>query len=150
MKPKRSSLSSILPKAIAGFLAFWLSSVLVLACCGGHFFRAEASGIVLEEAESCPMGAGHECCKKSKKETPGENISESEKRDTADCCTFKPAKTLSSDLQNYSFFKTSEKALEFEKPRLAFLERPSPAVKFHRSIVRNRGSTYLQNCVFRI
>ena len=133
-------------KSLSAFFVFWLSSVLVLACCGLQLFTALAVSAMNEE--SCPMGKGHECCKKNK---DAKNVSETDK-DKADCCAFKPAKTLSADLQNTKETKQSPavtEKIEVPKP-VYFINQTYPTTPVYHSAIRNRGSTYLQNCVFRI
>ena len=143
MKIQNAKLKSILPKAISSFLVFWLSSILVLVCCGSHLFTASA----MKMDESCPMQKGHECCKRNQ----GNNISETEK-DKADCCAFKPTKTLSTDLQNVKITKQlAAVTLKQETPKpIYFIQTSYQTPKVYHSAIRNRGSTYLQNCVFRI
>lgn len=146
MKAKRIKFSQFLPRAISAFLVFWLSSVLVLACCGFHIFTVSATNI--EEEMSCPMDGGHDCCKK---ENDKQKVSESEKS-KEDCCVFKPTKTLAADLQNTKISKQT--VIEAEKPQntspLLFIKKVYQPTNFYHSAVHNRGSTYLQNCIFRI
>ncbi len=145
MKVNYSVFKQILPKAISAFLAFWLSSVLVLVCCGSHLFTASA----MEMDESCPMKKGHDCCQKDKDDK--NKVSETEKSE-ADCCAFKPQKTLSADLSNSKNTKQSQvltAKVETPKP-VYFIKQTSKSPQVYHSAIRNRGSTYLQNCNFRI
>ncbi len=146
MKDIRSKINQILLKGLSGFLAFWLSSVLVLACCGSHLFTVSASNV--EEEMSCPMDGGHDCCKKDKDAT---NVSESE-QNKDDCCVFKPTKILSTDLQKQQDVRQTLAVTEkTEKPKpVYFIKNSYKPTKVYHSAIRNRGSTYLQNCVFRI
>ena len=144
MKIGRAKFKSILPKTVSAFLVFWLSSVLVLVCCGSHLFTASA----MKMDESCPMQKGHECCKKNK---DAKSVSETEK-DKAECCAFKPTRTLSADLQNVKITKQAVAVTlkqEIPKP-VYFIQTSYQTPNVYHSAIRNRGSTYLQNCVFRI
>lgn len=144
MRFKQPKLSLILPKTVSAILVFWLSSVLVLVCCSPHLLMASAK----EMDESCPMQKGHECCQKNK---DAKTLSEKEK-DEADCCVFKPTRTLSGDLQTVKITKQTQvetEKIETPKP-VYFIQNSYKPTKVYHSAIRNRGSTYLQNCVFRI
>jgi hypothetical protein len=138
MKTNQSKLKQILPKAISAFLVFWLSSVLVVVCCG--IMTPEVSA-----AEDIP-----ECHKAHQTEDDKHKISESEP-DEADCCVFKPSKTLSPDLQKQQDVKqivaVTEK-IETPKP-VHFIKQTYQSPAIYHSAIRNRGSTYLINCNFR-
>lgn len=151
MKTKYSKFKQALPKTVSAFLVVWLSSVLVLVCCTPHLFMASASNLVVEEEESCTFGQGHDCCKKKQGDGNSQSFSESEK-EKADCCVFKPTKTLSTDLQKSKDFKQSPAVTEkIETPKpVYFIRQNYKPTKVYHSAIRNRGSTYLQNCVFRI
>ena len=140
---RRSEGQSIIRKAVSVFLVFWLSSVLVLVCCGTRLWTASA----MKMDENCPMKKDHECCKKNQ----GNNASQTEK-DKAECCIFKPNRTLSADLQTVKITKqTPAKTEEVEAPKPVYFVRTSyKSPTIYHSAIRNRGSTYLQNCVFRI
>ncbi|MEK7723001.1 MAG: hypothetical protein AAB336_01510 [Acidobacteriota bacterium] len=144
MESKRSKLKSILPKTVSAVLVFWLSSVLVLVCCSPHLLMASAK----EMDESCPMSKGHDCCQKNK---DAKTLSEKEK-DKVDCCVYKPTRTLSADLQTVKITKQTQvetEKIETPKP-VYFIQTSYKPTKVYHSAICNRGSTYLQNCVFRI
>lgn len=144
MKIKLAKIKSILPKTVSAVLVFWLSSVLVLVCCSPHLLMASAK----EMDESCPMSKGHDCCQKNK---DAKTLSEKEK-DKADCCVYKPTRTLSADLQTVKITKQTQvetEKVETPKP-VYFIQNSYKPTKVYHSAIRNRGSTYLQNCVFRI
>lgn len=147
MKQKHSKLNKYLLKGISAFFVFWLSSVLVFFCCGSHLFTVSAFSVENKEAETCPLGKGHDCCKKKK----GKSISQTEENN-ADCCFYKPQKTLSYDLKYSKIIKQSQVANEkFETPKpIYFIKNSYKPQKVYHSAIRNRGSTYIQNCVFRI
>lgn len=144
MKSKRTKYNSILPKTISAVLVFWLSSVLVLVCCSPHLLMAS----VEEMDESCPMKKGHDCCQKNK---DAKSVSETEK-DKADCCVFKPNRTLSGDLKTVKITKQTQVVTEqIQTPKpVYFIKQTYQSPQVYHSAIRNRGSTYLQNCVFRI
>lgn len=148
MKIKRPKIKQVLLKGLSALFVFWLSSVLVLVCCGTHLFRVTA---MKAEPESCPL-KGHECCKKkSKTDDTSPKISENKDK-TIDCCTFKPTKTLSANLQNSKNTKQSpaiNTKVQTPKP-VYFIRQTFQQPQVFRSAIRNRGSTYLQNCNFRI
>jgi hypothetical protein len=139
MKAKSTKFKQILPKAISAFLVFWLSSVLVVICCGIMIPEVSAS-------EDIP-----ECHKVHQTEDATNKISESEP-DQADCCVFKPSKTLSPDLQKQQDVKhlvaVAEK-IESPKPQF-FIKQTYKFPAVYHSAIHNRGSTYLINCNFRI
>jgi hypothetical protein len=148
----RSKLNRILLKSISVFFVVWLSGVFVLIGCGSHFFSVFAMNSTEVEAEICPLGKGHECCKKkSKAENDSPKVSEDQNK-TIDCCAFKPNKTLSADLSNSKVTKQS--AVASKKPEISkaiFFNKESREIpQVSRPIIRDRGSTYLRNCVFRI
>jgi hypothetical protein len=144
MNTKRSKLNKYLLKGISAFFVFWLSSVLVFFCCGSHIFVASAANVENKQAETCPIGKGHDCCKKKK--------SFSSTEEHSDCCIFKPQKTLSYDLQYSKNIKQSQEVVEkFETPKpIYFVKTSYKPTKVYYSTIHNRGSTYIQNCVFRI
>lgn len=147
MNTYHSKLSKYLLKGISAFFVFWLSSVLVFFCCGSHIFTASAFSIENKEAESCPLGKGHDCCKGKK----GKSVSQNETVNP-DCCIFKPQKTLSSDLSHSKTIKQSLIPTEkIEAPKSVYFVKTSfKPQKVYHSAIRNRGSTYIKNCVFRI
>jgi hypothetical protein len=151
MNTKRTKIKPILLKGLSAFFVFWLSGVLVLVGCGSHFFKALAMNKANEEVESCPL-KGHECCKKKAKvEDKSSKVSEDENK-TVDCCAFKPIKTLSADLQNSKNSKQSQVlTAKNQTPKVVyFIKQTCKTPQIYHSAIRNRGSTYLQNRVFRI
>ena len=138
MKTNQSKLKQILPKAISAFLVFWLSSVLVLICCA--VMPAEVSA-----TDDVPA-----CHKVNDAEDDSDKISETEK-EKADCCIFKPSKTLSSDLQkqqNVKQISAVTEKINLPKP-VYFIKKSYETPSVYHSAIRNRGSTYLINCNFR-
>ncbi len=152
MSVRRAKLNQIMLKCLSAFFVVWLSGVLVLIGCSSHNFITSAMNSVVEKAESCPLGEGHDCCKnKPKVDGKLPKVSEDENK-TVDCCAFKPQKTLSADLSNSKNTKQSVVATDvIETPNpVYFIKQSYKIPQVYHSIIRNRGSTYLKNCVFRI
>ncbi len=139
MKTNCSKTKQILLKSLSAFLVFWLSSILVLICCGIMTSEVSASDDVPE------------CHKKHQTKDASNNFSETEK-DKSDCCVFKPQKTLSADLQKQQDISQSQAIAEkIEAPKpVYFIKQTYQSPSIYHSAIRNRGSTYLQNCNFRI
>jgi hypothetical protein len=152
MRNSRAKFKQILLKSLSAFFIVWLSGVLILVGCGSSFFKASAMNLMAEEAESCPLGEGHECCKKKAKvENNSTKVSE-DKSKPVDCCTFKPVKTLSADLSNSKNTKQTAVLTEkVETPKALYsIKQTYKIPQVYHSAIRNRGSTYLKNCVFLI
>lgn len=131
-----------LSKAISALMIFWLSSVLIFLCCITMSEEVSASEMIPE----C-----HQTQKHQTQDTDLKNISKS-KKSSFDCCVFKPQKTLATDLQTSKDLKhiqAAEKPVSLEKPVYVAQQNYQPAKVYH-SAIRNRGSTYLKNCNFRI
>jgi hypothetical protein len=107
--------------------------------------KAAASG----KAESCPMSKGRHHCPGSKK--PNVSQAASVSGETAEnCCPF-----ISKRFDLARKTETEQKSavlvpLKFSAPEFFSVKRSFPRVASYPSVVRNRGSTYLTNCVFRI
>lgn len=139
-------------RSISAFFVFWLSGVLVLVGCGSRLFMVSAMTFADEKVESCPL-KGHECCKKSAKKAELDSTKVSEDNSKPiDCCAFKPIKTLSAELQNSKNTKQSQIATEkAETPKPVYFIRQSfETPQIYHSAIRDRGSTHVMNCVFRI
>jgi hypothetical protein len=152
MNINRSKIKRITLKGLSAFFVIWLSGVLVLVGCGSSFFKASAMSLMTEEAESCPLGEGHECCKKKAKvDDNSAKVSEDENK-PVDCCAFKPVKTLSANLSNSKETKQTAVLTEkVETPKPVYLIKQTYKIpQVYHSAIRNRGSTYLKNCVFLI
>lgn len=138
VKIKRSKFSRIFPKVVSASLVFWLSNVLILVCCGTMISQVSAQ-------EPVPECHKHQTADNSNK------ISETE-TNNYDCCVFKPNKTLSEELQKQQNVKQSPAVTEqvqISEP-IYFTKQIYKSPAIYHSAIRNRGSTYLKNCVFRI
>jgi hypothetical protein len=139
MKTTMPKLEKFLLKSVSAFLAFWLSSVLVIVCCGIMAPEVSASDEIPE-------------CHKVHQTTDDSNKIAENEPDKADCCVFKPSKTLSPDLQKQQDTKKSQVvAKKIESPKtIYFTNQTYQSKSVYHSAIRNRGSTYLINCNFRI
>jgi hypothetical protein len=152
MRTNRTKLNQIMLKSLSAVFVVWLSGVLVLVGCNSSLFKASAMNFTTDEAESCPLGEGHECCKKKAKvDNNLPKVSEDESK-PVDCCAFKPVKTLSADLSNSKNTKQTAVATEkVETPKpVYFIKQTYKIPQVYHSAIRNRGSIYLKNCVFLI
>jgi hypothetical protein len=152
MRFSRTKFNQIFLKSVSAFFVVWLSGILVLICCNSHIFTAIAMNSLDEEAESCLLGEGHDCCKKKAKANDDlAKISEDEGK-TVDCCVFKPQKTLSADLSNSKNTKqTTVITAKTETPKLSyFIKQTYKTPQIYHSVIRNLGNIYQQNCSFQI
>lgn len=132
-------------RAIAGFLAVWLSGVVFLFCCEMPLAKAS-------ETESCPLEKASHCNKKLPSETASQFDSLETKNETVNCCpfmtqVFDKARKLETNPQTAEITAT---VIVVSPTKLSFLKTTAPSLTEYQSIVRNRGSTYLRNRVFRI
>lgn len=129
-------------RTFTALLAFWLSGIVVLFCCNMPTQAAEA------EIESCPLAKKSNCSKAVRENS--EHSFGQEPR-TVDCCAF-PAKIFDKVRKVEKQPEAAKVALLVEIPaqRFSRFEKTSATSTFYQSFVRNRGSTHLTNCVFRI
>jgi hypothetical protein len=131
-------------RIVSSVLVIWMSGVVLLFCCGNMQAR-------VAEADSCPLAKAGHCDKQSNNENAVDFASFQRETGALDCCGFLP--------------KLFDKARKIEKnpqaaiaatvaktpaPKFSFVIHQVKAPKIYQSAVRNRGSTYLKNCVFRI
>ena len=131
-------------RVVAGLLAVWMSGAVLLFCCAK--LNAESSG-----AESCPLSKISHCDKK----VVGADVSKFASLQTdsqmLDCCrfpsqVFDKARKLETDQQAAEIAST----VKISAATVYVVQRISASPKVHQSFIRNRGSTYLRNRVFRI
>ena len=131
-------------RAIAGLLAVWLSGVVFLFCC--EMPNAQAA-----EAESCPLKKTSHCDKKLTDETVSQFVLFETENETANCCRF-----MSQVFDKVRKLETNQQPanvsaiVKVPSPKFAFLKTESQSRNFYQSVIRNRGSAFLRNCVFRI
>ncbi|MDQ3801465.1 MAG: hypothetical protein M3384_18745 [Acidobacteriota bacterium] len=143
--------SAFSQRIISGVLVVWLSGLVLLFCCGNMEARAAET-----EADSCPL-AKMSHCDKQQAASDGEDNPDfagfQKQSQAADCCGFLPAvfdKARKIE-KNPQIALTATAATEkILAPKFSFVVRAAESPKIYRSVVRNRGSTYLKNCVFRI
>jgi len=123
-------------------LVFWLSGIVVLFCCDMPANAAVA------EIESCPLAKKAHCAKTV--ETDSEHSFEGQPR-TFDCCVF-PAKIFDKarKLEKSPESMAIAETIEIAAPKFFVVGKIFKSPEFYQSFVRNRGSTHLRNCVFRI
>ena len=137
-------LTKIVYKTLTGFMAIWLSGVVLLFCCekmnGGQ-----------NEVESCPMAKMSAHCDKAAKADPNPAIFERDGADCVDCYGFFPA-----------IFDKSRKVEPAQKQialapwqaAVKFTFRPvavvSPLTTAFHTRVPDRHDIFIKNCVFRI
>ncbi len=129
---------------IAGLLAVWMSGAVFLFCC-------EASKVKASEVENCPLKKESHCGKKLTGETVSQFASLAAENHTIDCCRF-PAQVFDKARKLETHQQPAKAPAIVKVPSLEFavfkIKPHSP--NFYQSVIRNRGSTFLRNCVFRI
>jgi len=131
-------------RVAAVLLSVWLSGVVFLFCC--EMPNAQAS-----EAESCPLRKTSHCDKKPSDETVSRYASFETENKTIDCCrvasqVFDKARKLETNQQSAE----AATVIKLSPPNFSFRKTNLQSSTAYQSVVRNRGSTYLRNRVFRI
>ncbi|HZH34846.1 MAG TPA: hypothetical protein VEX64_08400 [Pyrinomonadaceae bacterium] len=142
------------PRVLALLLCLWLSGAVSVIQCGAMEMRMQAAkaAAASDEGESCPMSGNHDCCKgKEKKDRKQTSFAFPQKGSPQlDCCAFVklPPADPARRVNQIDAPATVAGIIGFEIPAL---EEPKiSSSKAFRSIPRDRGSTFLRNCVFRI
>ena len=101
----------------------------------------------MAEPESCPLAKKGDCSKSPDKDS--EHYFGQETR-AANCCAF-PAKVFDKvrKIEKQPELATAA-IVEIAALKFSRTEKNFPSPKLFQSFVRNRGSTHLTNCVFRI
>ncbi|MDQ3714377.1 MAG: hypothetical protein M3388_19475 [Acidobacteriota bacterium] len=131
-------------RVVAGLLVVWLSGVVFLFCC-------ETSKAKASETESCPLSKTSHCNKKSSQETVSQLALLQTVNQTIDCCLF-PSQVFDKARKVETNQQSAEVSSIVKVPttKFFFVKREFSSPKLYRSLVYNRGSTGLKNCVFRI
>lgn len=131
-------------RIVAGMLAVWLSGVMFLFCC-------EATKSKVSGTESCPLAQSHLCHKQQKSENASQLASFQTEYQTANCCRF-PSQVFDKARKLETNHQPAEVTtiVKIPAPKLFPVKREFSRPKIYRSLVLNRGSTRLVNCVFRI
>lgn len=124
-------------------LAVWMSGIVLVICCQMPSVKAADA-----EMESCPLAKKGDCAKSSQSNS-GESFGNESQ--SFDCCVF-PAKVFDKAKKIEIQPQTAEavEKIEIAAPKEFIVRRTFTSPKIHQSFIRNRGSTYLQNRVFRI
>lgn len=141
---KANPLQQNIKSAMATLLAVWLSGAVFLFCC-------ETSKAKVSEVESCPLKKASHCNKKSTDETVSQFASLAAENHAIDCCRF-PSQVFDKARKLETNQQPANVSAIVKVPSLkfAFFKTDFQSPNFHRSVIRNRGSTFLRNCVFRI
>ena len=124
-------------------LAVWMSGIVLVICCQMSLAMAASA-----KTETCPLAKKGNCAKSFQ-----ENQSESfgNESQSFDCCVF-PAKVFDKARKIEAQPQTTEavETIEIAAPKSFIIRRTFTSPKIHQFFIRNRGSTYLRNRVFRI
>jgi len=135
--------SFVAQKLIALSLVVFLSGTCCLLCC--KTMKAAASGT----AESCPLSKGHHCPTKSGKpnltQAASAGAGQAEK-----CCPFISKRSDLARKTEIDHKASVSAPVRISLPEFFLAGDTTQRSKIYHSVVRNRGSTYLNNCVFRI
>lgn len=131
-------------RIIAGLLAVWLSGVVFLFCC-------EATTAKSSETESCPLAKANHCHKKTDNKTDLQFAALQTESQIFDCCRF-PVQVFDKvrKLETVQQAATISAAVKIPTPKFSFVKTKFEFAAIYQSFTRNRGSTFLRNCVFRI
>ena len=131
-------------RVVTGLLAVWLSGVVFLFCC-------ETSKAKASETENCPLSKTSHCNKESNDETVSQLASFQTENHTIDCCLFR-SQVFDKARKFETNQPTAELAAVVKAPtaKFFFVKHESGSPKVYHSLILNRGSTRLNNCVFRI
>ncbi len=131
-------------RAAAILLIFWLSGVVFLFCC--EMSKAKAS-----ETENCPLSKTSHCNNKLNDETVSQLASFQTENHTIDCCLF-PSQVFDKarKLETNQPTATLTAVVKAPTAKFFFVKHESGSPKVYHSLILNRGSTRLKNCVFRI
>lgn len=124
-------------------LAVWMSGIVLVICC-----QMPSAVAASAEMESCPLAKKSDCAKSAQGNSGESSGNESQ---SFDCCVF-PVKVFDKARKIEIQPQTAEviEAVELAAPKGFIVRRTFASPKIHQSFIRNRGSTYLRNRVFRI
>lgn len=131
-------------RVVAGLLAVWMSGAVLLFCC--EKLNAKSS-----DAENCPLSKTEHCRKQSSAASVAQFASLQVSSQMSDCCRF-PSQIFDKVRKFETDQQTAEvaPATEISAARVFIIRRILTSPKIHQPFIRNRGSTYLRNRVFRI
>lgn len=130
-------------KPLAGFMAVWLSGVLLLICCGTISGKSD-------DAKNCPLAAVSAHCDKGKTVKTSDTVQQTIP-ESIDCCSFFP---LIFD-KDRKIERTEQPVLVWAQPAarrvdISAIAAPSWAGRSSRSYTPDRRYTFVKNCMFRI
>jgi hypothetical protein len=136
-------LRQITKRIFTAALAVWMSGIVLVICC--QMPSAKAAGA---EMESCPLAKKGDCAK-SAQVNSGESFGNESQ--SFDCCVF-PAKVFDKarKIEVQPLIAEAGETTEIAAPKSFIVRQTFTSPKIHQSFIRNRGSTYLRNRVFRI
>jgi hypothetical protein len=138
MKPRLTQ------RIISGALVIWLSGVVLLFCCGNMQAR-------VSEADSCPLAKAGHCDKQAVSENAVDFASFQRETGAFDCCGFLPKVfDKARKIEKIPQPATAATVAKISAPKFSFVVQRVESPKVYQPAIRNRGSTYLKNCVFRI
>jgi hypothetical protein len=140
---KANFLQQNIKRVVASLLAVWLSGAVFLFCC--EMPKAKAS-----EVESCPLKKASHCDKIATGETVSPVASLAAENHTIDCCRF-PSQVFDKarKLETNQQPAETPAIVKVQSPEFVRFKTKSQSPNFYHSVIRNRGSTFLYNCVFR-
>ena len=127
-------------------LVVWMSGIVLFLCC------EMPSSAAAMEMESCPLAKKGNCAKTvAEDSTDDSKTSFKGESRRIDCCNF-PAQIFDKarKIEAAPQATVISKSVEMPAPKFFIVEKNFNFSTVPRSFVRNRGSTYLNNCVFRI
>jgi hypothetical protein len=132
-------------KLIALSLIVFLSGTCCLLCC--DLTKVAAA---FGTAESCPLSKTHHCPRPAKQEVSGAGSLISSAEQTRTFCPFisKRGDAVQNVKGDLKF--TAAAPVKIAAPPVFFAKPAFTADRAYASLIRDRGSTYLANCVFRI
>ncbi len=129
-------------RALAGFMAMWLSGVLFLICCANMGARAA-------EPEFCPLAKKSAHCDKAKSDDGVPSVTTPISETSMYCCGFLSAVFDKSRKveQSQNMALLAEEPVEPRQIRAPALDH-SPLLAAYHPRLPNFQKTFIQNCVF--
>lgn len=135
--------NKIAQKMMSGFLAFWLTGLVFVFCCG--MMEAPAS------VEFCPLAKAGSHCDKMKAETALPKVSDESGGLSFDCCGFLPQ--LFDKVRKLEKFQETARVpdkLKFELPQFSLAQNDFQSAEIYQPPIFRSSKIFIKNCVFRI
>lgn len=124
-------------------MAFWLTGLVFLFCCG----TMNAS----ESVEFCPLAKAGSHCSKTKSDTNLPRFSENTENANFDCCAFLPRLfDKSRKLEKFQETAQVPANLKIDLPRIFPAENDLYVAETYHQPVFQSEKIFIKNCVFRI